>query len=145
MTVPPTVLPAVGDVIELVVTEEVTRTQIVQYAGASGDFSVLHTDEPAARAQGQPAVMAHGMLTMALSSRVITEWFGSDALRTLDARFTAPVWPGDRLTSTAEVTAVDRVGALTLVRLTLSTRNGSGRTVLAGQASVAIDFNSKSE
>lgn len=139
------VVPAVGDRLELVVSPEITRTQIVQYAGASGDFSVLHTDEPAAAAQGQPAIMAHGMLTMAVSSRVITEWFGSDALRTLDARFTAPVWPGDRLTSTAEVTAVDRVGALTVVRLVLSTRNSSGTTVLTGQASVAIDFNSKPE
>ena len=132
-------VPAVGDTAELLIAEEITRTQIVQYSGASGDFSLLHTDEPAARDQGQPSVMAHGMLTMAMSSRVITEWFGSDALRTLEARFTAPVFPGDRLTSTAVVTAVDRVGALTLVRLTLTTRNSSGATVLAGQASVAID------
>lgn len=138
-------VPALGDSIELVVSEEVTRTQIVQFAGASGDFSVLHVDEPAARAQGQPGVMAHGMLTMGLSSRVLTEWFGPDALRTLDARFTSPVWPGDRLTSTAVVTAVDHVGALTIVRLSLTTRNASGATVLAGQASVAIDFNSKRE
>lgn len=138
-------LPVVGDTIELVVSEEITRTQIVQFAGASGDFSVLHTDEPAAQAQGQPSLMANGMLTMAVSSRVITAWFGSDALRTLDARFTAPVWPGDRLTSTAVVTAVDSVGALALVRLSLRTCNGSGATVLTGEASVAIDSNSKPE
>jgi acyl dehydratase len=138
-------LPKVGDSVELVVCEELTRTQIVQYAGASGDFSVLHVDEPAARAQGQPTVMAHGMLTMAVGSRAITDWFGSDSLRTLDARFTAPVWPGDRLTSRVVVTAVERVGALATVRVTLQTRNQSGVTVLSGQADVAIDLDSKSE
>jgi acyl dehydratase len=138
-------LPTVGDSVDLVVCEEVTRTQIVQYAGASGDFSLLHVDEPAARAQGHPGVMAHGMLTMALGSRAITAWFGSDALRTLDARFTAPVWPGDRLTSTVTVTAVECVGALAALRVTLATRNQSGVTVLSGQADVAIDLHSKSE
>jgi acyl dehydratase len=138
-------VPAVGDILELVVDDGVSRTQIVQFAGVSGDFSVLHTDEPAARAQGHPSIMAHGMLTMAVSGRVVTEWFGADALRTLDARFTAPVWPGDRLITTATVQAVDQVGALALVLLTLATHNQHGVVVLTGEASVAIDFNSNSE
>lgn len=135
-------VPAVGDTTELVVAEGISRTQIVQFAGVSGDFSELHTDEPAARAQGHPSIMAHGMMTMAMSGRVVTEWFGADALRTLDARFIAPVWPGDRLISTATVRAVELVGALAVLSLTLSTRNQHGATVLTGQASVAIDFNS---
>jgi acyl dehydratase len=132
--------PEVGARREVVVCPEITRTQIVQFAGASGDYSVLHTDEPAARALGQPGLMAHGMLTMGLTSQVVTEWFGDDSLRTLEARFTSPVWPGDRLTSTATVEAVDSVGALATARLALETRNGAGDVVLVGKATVSLDY-----
>lgn len=131
--------PKVGESRELVVCEELTRTQIVQYAGASGDFSLLHTDEPAARAAGRPGVMAHGMMTMAVSSRVVTGWFGTEALRSLGARFTAPVRPGDRLVSTATVEATETAGALTLVRLVLRTTDQDGRVVLTGRADVTLD------
>jgi acyl dehydratase len=133
------VLPTVGAMRQRVVCEELTRTQIVQYAGASGDFSPLHTDEPAARAAGYPSVMGHGMMTMAASARVLTDWYGCDALRTLSCRFTAPVWPGDQLTVTVTVEAVETVGAITLVLLALSAQNQDGQVVLTGTASAVLD------
>jgi acyl dehydratase len=135
-------MPVEGESRELVVCEEVTRTQIVQYAGASGDFSLLHTDEIAARAAGHRSLMAHGMMTMALTSRVATSWFGEDALRTFSVRFTAPVWPGDRLVSRAVITEVSRTGELTHCRLALETTNAEGETVLSGEATVALDAGS---
>ena len=56
-------------------TEDLTRTQIVQYAGASGDFNPLHTDEVyATKVAGYPSVFGHGMLTMALAGRLLTDW-----------------------------------------------------------------------
>lgn len=110
----------------------------MQFAGASGDFSPLHTDEIAARAAGLPTIMAHGMMTLGASVRVVTDWFGDDAMRTLDVRFTAPVWPGDRLTTTATVRTVDLLGALALIRIEVVTRNGAGAEVLLGEAGVAI-------
>jgi acyl dehydratase len=137
--------PRVGESRELVVCDEVTRTQIVQYAGASGDFSVLHTDEPAARAAGHPGIMAHGMMTMAVSSRVVTAWFGIDAIRSVGVRFTVPVRPGDRLVSTATVEATETAGALTLVTLALRTTNQDGHVVLTGKADVTVDANSNHE
>jgi acyl dehydratase len=137
--------PRVGETRELVVCDEVTRTGIVQYAGASGDFSVLHTDEPAARAAGHPGIMAHGMMTMAVSSRVVTAWFGTGAIRSLDARFTAPVWPGDRLVGTATVAAVETAGASALVRLALRTTNQNGQVVLTGEATATVDTYSNQE
>jgi acyl dehydratase len=132
-------LPTVGARRQRVVCEELTRTQIVQYAGASGDFSPLHTDDPAARAAGYPSIMGHGMLTMAASAKVLTDWYGSDALRTLSCRFIAPVWPGDQLTASATVEAVETVGGVTLVRVALSTVNRDGQVVLTGAASAVLE------
>lgn len=135
-----TAVPAVGDRVELTVCSELTRTQIVQFAAASGDFATLHVDEPAARAAGHPSVMGHGMFTMAATARAVTEWFGADALRTYSARFTAPVWPGDRLTTTAMVESIEAVGALGVARLHLQTTAAPDRVVLVGSATVAIDL-----
>jgi acyl dehydratase len=130
--------PTVGETRTQVVVDGLTRTRIAQYAGASGDLSPLHTDEPAARAAGAPTIMAHGMLTMAMSVTVLTDWWGCDALRTLSARFSAPVWPGDTLTATATVTSSERVGAATLVRVDLQTTNQTDQVVLAGTASAVL-------
>jgi acyl dehydratase len=135
----------VGDRRRQVVVEALTRTQVVQYAGATGDLSPLHTDEPAAQAAGHPSIMGHGMMTMAAAARVLTQWFGYDALRTLSARFTAPVWPGDEVTATATVESVETVGAVTLARVALSAENQDGLVVLVGSATAALDARSTAE
>jgi len=54
----------------------VTRSQLVQYAGASGDFNLIHWNERVARAVGLPDVIAHGMFTMATAGRLVTDWAG---------------------------------------------------------------------
>jgi len=131
-----------GDSRQVVVVEDLKRTQIVQYAGASGDFNPLHTDELfASRAAGYPGVFAHGMLTMGLTGRVITDWVGVAAITSFGARFKAQVWPGDTLTVTASVESVDDdddgAGAA-LVRFALSTRNQDGVEVLAGTATARV-------
>jgi acyl dehydratase len=82
----------------------VTRTQIVRFAGAGGDFNPMHHDEEFARAAGQPTVFAMGQLQAALLARLAADWLGADKLRNLSVRFTAKVWPGDvlRLIGTIE-------------------------------------------
>ena len=130
-----------GDSRKAVVVDDLKRTQIVQYAGASGDFNPLHTDEPfASRAAGYPGAFAHGMLTMGLTGRVITDWVGVAAVTRFGARFKAPVWPGDTLTATASVESVDddADAGVTLVRFTLSTRNQDGVEVLTGTATARL-------
>jgi len=122
-----------GDVKQLVLTEGVTRTQLVQYAGASGDYNPLHSDERfATEVAGFPSVFAHGMLTMGMTGRVVTDWFGPEAVLTYGARFVAQVWPGDRLTATATVTDV-RDG---VAELSVSTTNDAGEVVLSATATV---------
>jgi acyl dehydratase len=87
---------------DLHVQAPITRTGIVQFSGASGDFSRLHTDEPYARAQGFPSVLAHGLMVMAASIRPLTDRIGIEAVSSYDARFLAPVYPGDTLTVRVE-------------------------------------------
>jgi acyl dehydratase len=70
----------------------VTRRDLVRYAGASGDFNPIHWNERTAKAVGLPDVIAHGMLTMALAGRFLTEWAGDPAAVTqFGVRFSAPV------------------------------------------------------
>jgi acyl dehydratase len=126
----------VGDVKEVVLTEEVTRTQLVQYSGASGDYNPLHSDERfATEVAGYPSVFAHGMLTMGMTGRVLTDWFGAEAVLAYGARFVSQVWPGDRLTATATVTEVRDGGE---ADLTISTTNQAGDVVLAATATVRL-------
>lgn len=69
-----------------------TRADLVRYAGAAGDFNPIHWSANAAREVGLPDVIAHGMLTMALATRLVTEWTGDPgAVLNCAARFTRPV------------------------------------------------------
>ena len=85
---------------------QVTRRDLVRYAGASGDFNVIHWNERVARSVGLPDVIAHGMLTMALAGRFVTEWAGDPgAVTEFGVRFSAPVVvPDDDKGATVEVT-----------------------------------------
>jgi acyl dehydratase len=84
---------------------QVTRRDLVRYAGASGDFNVIHWNERIARSVGLPDVIAHGMLTMALAGRFLTEWAGDPgAVTDFGVRFSAPVVvPDDDKGATVEV------------------------------------------
>lgn len=129
----------VGEEFSSIVVEDLSRTQIVQYAGASGDFVPLHTDEIyATRVGGFPTVFAHGMLTMALTGRVVTDNFDIASVRTFGGRFLGKVWPGDTLLARAMVLEVASTSDAQLLQLVLSTRNQHGAEVFRGTASVAV-------
>jgi acyl dehydratase len=83
----------------------VTRLNLVQYAGASGDFNVIHWNERVARAVGLPDVIAHGMFTMAEAGRFAGEWAGDPgAVVEFGVRFSSPVVvPDDDQGATIEV------------------------------------------
>jgi len=74
-----------------------TRTDIVRFAGAGGDFNPLHHDEEYARAAGFPTVFAMGQFQAGLLSRLAAEEFGLEHVRSFKVRFKAKVWPGDVL------------------------------------------------
>jgi acyl dehydratase len=89
-------------------TVNLQRINLVMYAGASGDFNVIHWNQRVAQAVGLPDVIAHGMLTMASAGRVVTDWLGDPgAVVEYGVRFTRPVVvPDDDLGATLEITAV---------------------------------------
>jgi acyl dehydratase len=91
-----------------------TRLDLVKYAGASGDFNVIHWNDRLARAVGLPGVIAHGMYTMAQAGKFVSEWAGDPgAVLEFGVRFSAVVpVPDDDLGATIEVsgTVADKLG-----------------------------------
>src|SRR3569833_2395900 len=130
----------VGDAHTARLVEDLKRTQIVQYAGASGDYNPLHTDEIfTTQVAGYPSVFAHGMLTMGMTGKMLTDYVGDARLTKYGVRFTSQVWPGDTLDATATVTAVTEEGGKKLVDLDVSTVNQAGTVVLSGYAQARVD------
>jgi len=130
----------IGDTHSEQVASNLSRTQIVQYAGASGDYMPLHTDEVYAREiAGYPGVFAHGMLSMGATGVMLTNWVGDGRLTEYSARFTRQVWPGDDLTATATVTALDNIEGQHFVQLDVMTVNQNGQEVISGKATARID------
>ena len=130
----------VGDTHSARLVEDLKRTQIVQYAGASGDYNPLHTDEVyTTQAAGYPSVFAHGMLTMGLTGKMLTNYVGDGRLTKFGVRFTNQVWPGDDLDAKSTVTAIREEGGKHFVDLTLSTTNQDGKEVASGSATARVD------
>ena len=129
-----------GQTHEAVVVDNLTRTQIVQYAGTSGDYNPLHTDEVfATKVAGYPSVFAHGMLTMGMTGHMLTDFVGDGRLTRFGGRFTSQVWPGDTLTARATVQEVREEDGQKLVELTVSTVNQDGNEVFSGYATARVD------
>lgn len=125
----------VGERAEVTAITDLYRTLMVQYAGASGDYNPIHTDEPYAReVAGFPTVMVHGMLTMGLTSTVLTQLVGDDRLVSFGGRFLLQVWPGDDLT--VQVHVVEEVDSARgpAVLLDVETINQAGAAVFKGTA-----------
>lgn len=126
----------VGDTYTECLVEDLKRTQIVQYAGTSGDYNPLHTDEVfTTEVAGYPSVFAHGMLTMGMTGRMLTNYVGDGRLTKYGVRFTNQVWPGDTLNSTATVESVEDG----IVNLEVKTTNQDGAVVLSGYAAARVD------
>jgi acyl dehydratase len=104
----------------------VTRMDLVRYAGASGDFNVIHQSGRIAKAVGLPDVIAHGMLTMAVAGRVVTDWAGDPGrVESYKVRFSAPVVVPD-----------DDAGTALTVTGTVTEKRDDGRVVVALSATV---------
>lgn len=112
----------------------VTRTDIVRYAGASGDMNPLHHDDDFARAGGLPSVIAQGMLSAGVLASFVTAWFGAGSVRRYKVRFREMVLPGDVLT--AEGRVVREADGLADLELALKRQDGA--PVVTGTATVSV-------
>lgn len=130
----------VGTVRETLLVDDLTRTQIVMYAGASGDYNPLHTDDLYTKeAAGYPGVFAHGMLTMGMTGRALTDWVGDGRLTDYGVRFVRQVWPGDTLTATVRVEAIREENGERFADFSVTTRNQHDEDVVVGSATARID------
>ena len=131
---------SVGDTYSECLVEDLKRTQLVQYAGASGDYNPLHTDEKFTKEVAKyPTVFAHGMLTMGMTGRMLTNYVGDGRLKKYGVRFTNQVWPGDTLNSTATVEEITVEDGEPVVNLQVETTNQDGLVVVRGYASARVD------
>ncbi len=123
-------------------TVQVGRADLVRYAGASGDFNSIHWSQRVATGVGLPDVIAHGMLTMALAARLVTEWAGDPAaIRSFGVRFTRPVVVPDDDTGasvelTGKITALDEAAGSATVEVTA---RFAGKSVL-GRAVAEVNL-----
>lgn len=126
-----------GQELPPLVKPPITKVQLVKYAGASGDFNPIHTDDEAARGVGLPGIIAHGMLSMGFLGQYAGELAGPrGVVRHLKVRFNGMVRPGDVLTCRARVMAKDEPART--VRLALSVGRGDEKPLTVGEALLAL-------
>ena len=130
----------VGDSYQEEICNNLSRTQIVMYAGTSGDYNPLHSDEIfTTEVAGYPSVFAHGMLTMGMTGKMLTNYVGDGQLTYYGVRFTSQVWPGDTLTATATITGIREEDGQHIADLNVSTTNEEGTEVIKGKASALLE------
>jgi acyl dehydratase len=111
-----------------------TRTDLVTYAGASGDFNPMHHDDVQAKEAGLPSVFGHGMFTAGILAKALTDYVGVGNLRNYKIRFTKQTWPGEVLTTHVKVEKKYQQGREDRVDLECSVTNESGEPKLTGVA-----------
>jgi acyl dehydratase len=131
---------AVGDTSPEMTITNLTRTDFVKYAGASGDFNPNHHNEVYAREAGHSSVFAQGMLIAGFASQMVTDWFGLSAIQQFRTRFRARVWPGDTITVTGEVTSVSTEEAGATVEADIRVLNQDEESVVTGDVTVELPF-----
>lgn len=117
-----------------VLTHTLTRTDLVQYAGASGDFNPMHTDEVAAKKAGLDSVFGHGMFSAGLLATALTNWVGIGNLTRYNVRFVKQAWPGEEFATAIKVVAKREEDGRRLLDLECSLANADGEVKVAGEA-----------
>ena len=119
----------------------VTRLDLVKYAGASGDFNVIHWNERVATSVGLPNVIAHGMFTMAEAGRFASEWAGDPgAVVEFGVRFSSPVVvPDDDQGATIEISGtVEEKLDGNQVAVAITARSGEAKVLTRARAVVRL-------
>jgi acyl dehydratase len=130
---------AVGDTLPPLVKDPVTKVQLLKYAGASGDYNLIHTDVETARSVGLGDVIAHGMLSMGFLGQFVTDLAGPSGVRRLKVRFGAQVRLGDILTCRGVVTSIATTAdGRSLALLEIWAENQKGEKVTTGEAEVYL-------
>jgi len=128
---------AIGDEAPAI-SHKLTRTDLVKYAGASGDFNPMHHDEMLAMAAGQPSVFGHGMFSMGLLGSALTDYVGVGNVTRYKVRFVRQTWPDEVLSSKIVVTGKRDESGKKLVDFAVELSNGAGETKVIGEATAEL-------
>jgi len=130
-----------GDSLPSMTKDPITKVQLVRYAGASGDFNPIHTDDEAAQKTGLKGVIAHGPLVMGFLGQAITRWTPKHTLKRIKVRFIGMSYPGDRITVDATVTKkIEEDEGLRIICDTIA-KDQNGEVKLLGQFEVFFSKN----
>ena len=119
-------------------TRVLTRTDLVTYAGASGDYNPMHHDEVKAQQAGQPSVFGHGMFSMGFLGTAITDYVGIGNVRRFQVRFAKQTWPDEHLSTRIVVTGTRQEGGEHLVDLDVGLHNADGEEKVVGRATAVV-------
>jgi acyl dehydratase len=138
----------VGDAMPTFTSDPVTRTHLVRYAGASGDFNPLHHDETFVKLFGMPRVISHGMLIMGITSRAVTDWIDDKYIRKFGVRFSGMTEPMDlddpkskdraTITVTGKVVEKFEEAGEKLIRCEIQAADGLGAVKITGTFVAAL-------
>lgn len=128
-----------GDALPELVKDPVSRTQLVKYAGASGDYNSIHYDDEAARAGGLDGVIAHGMLSMGFLGQFVENAFGAGSYKRLEVRFQGMVKLGEVITCRGVVTDVAQEKDRQYAACEIEAVDSNGRVVTKGEAQAWLD------
>jgi len=129
----------VGQELPKLVKPPVTRTQLVMYSGASGDFNPIHTVDEYAKAAGLGGVIAHGMLTMAFLGQMLTDTIGDEGtLETFSVRFREMVRPGDVVTCEGRVVEVEQATDGERIHCDIQATTAPDTVVVSGSATFLL-------
>lgn len=115
-----------------------TRTDLVRYAGASGDFNPMHHDEVLAQAAAQPSVFGHGMYSMGLLASALTGFAGVGSVVAYRVRFTRQTWPGETLVTVVRVASKRVENGRPLLDVDCSLVNDGDEIKLSGTATLDL-------
>lgn len=135
---------SIGDEGPTTVFENISREDIVRYAGASGDFNPIHYDDTRARERGHPSVFAQGMFSAGIATRTLRKWFGLKRLTSYRTRFVSKVWPGDTLTVTATVEDITPTKSGDAdISIEVTVKNQDDDVVVTGDSTVALSMENR--
>ncbi len=115
-----------------------TRTQVVKYAGASGDFNPLHTDELFAIRAGFDRIFAMGKMGAGMCTRMVCDWLGFQNIKKYGFRFTSQLWPNDLITYKGKVVRKYEEGGENLVECDIFGENQNGARTLMGSVLASL-------
>ena len=129
----------VGDEIPKLVKGPLQKLQHVMYAGASGDFNPLHTDDDFAKAVGmKDGVITHGMLIMGFVGQAITNWIPKKELKRFGVRFAGMTKPGNTITVTGKVRDKRSQSGQNLITCDITAMDETGDVKVTGSFDAAL-------